>query len=203
MKKTPSLFRRDYSGNREIYDELVPSSQWVTQHEGIATLKIDGTCCMVERGRLYKRFDRKLSKQAARLKKRGEAPTLWSIADYKQAPEGWQPCHPMPDHHSGHWPGWLEVGEGPEDKWHREAYSQSTFPDGTYELIGPKIQGNPYDLDAHELVVHGAPFDEDVPTSFDALKQWFQDHHIEGVVWHHPDGRMVKIKRRDFGLSWP
>jgi len=22
-------------------------------------------------------------------------------------------------------------------------------------------------------------------------------------VWHHPDGRLVKIKRRDFGLSWP
>ena len=26
---------------------------------------------------------------------------------------------------------------------------------------------------------------------------------IEGIVWHHPDGRMAKIKRRDFGLSWP
>ena len=27
--------------------------------------------------------------------------------------------------------------------------------------------------------------------------------NIEGIVWHHPDGRMVKIKARDFGLPWP
>lgn len=25
--------------------------------------------------------------------------------------------------------------------------------------------------------------------------------NVEGVVWHHPDGRMVKIKTRDFGLT--
>lgn len=23
-----------------------------------------------------------------------------------------------------------------------------------------------------------------------------------GVVFHHPDGRMAKIKRSDFGLAW-
>jgi hypothetical protein len=27
--------------------------------------------------------------------------------------------------------------------------------------------------------------------------------YMEGVVWYHEDGRMVKIKRRDFGLKWP
>ena len=26
---------------------------------------------------------------------------------------------------------------------------------------------------------------------------------IEGIVWHHPDGRMAKIKARDFGIQWP
>ena len=25
----------------------------------------------------------------------------------------------------------------------------------------------------------------------------------EGIVWHHPDGRMAKIKRKDFGFDWP
>jgi hypothetical protein len=25
---------------------------------------------------------------------------------------------------------------------------------------------------------------------------------IEGIVWHHPDGRMVKIKKKDFGYKW-
>ena len=28
-------------------------------------------------------------------------------------------------------------------------------------------------------------------------------HVVEGIVWHHPDGRMVKIKRKDFGFKWP
>ena len=35
------------------------------------------------------------------------------------------------------------------------------------------------------------------------LKDWLSAPHYEGLVWHHPDGRMAKIKRRDFGLSWP
>lgn len=25
--------------------------------------------------------------------------------------------------------------------------------------------------------------------------------NIEGIVFHHPDGRMAKIKLRDFGIS--
>jgi hypothetical protein len=27
------------------------------------------------------------------------------------------------------------------------------------------------------------------------------DHNIEGIVWHHSDGRMVKIKAKDFGIK--
>jgi hypothetical protein len=25
--------------------------------------------------------------------------------------------------------------------------------------------------------------------------------NIEGIVWHHPDGRMAKLKLRDFGVK--
>ena len=28
------------------------------------------------------------------------------------------------------------------------------------------------------------------------------NNNLEGIVWHHPDGRWAKIKRRDFGLKW-
>ena len=36
------------------------------------------------------------------------------------------------------------------------------------------------------------------------LKKFFEvNKFLEGVVWHHPDGRMVKIKRKDFGYKWP
>jgi len=39
--------------------------------------------------------------------------------------------------------GWVPAGDGPEDQWHREAFEpQLGLPDGTYELVGPSIQGN-------------------------------------------------------------
>jgi hypothetical protein len=33
------------------------------------------------------------------------------------------------------------------------------------------------------------------------LKLFLGSAGIEGIVWHHPDGKMVKIKTRDFGIK--
>lgn len=33
---------------------------------------------------------------------------------------------------------------------------------------------------------------------YEALKEFMNTFPHEGIVWHHPDGRMVKIKRKDF-----
>ena len=43
MQKVISLFKRDYEGNRQIYNELVEGAEWVVAGEGVATEKIDGT----------------------------------------------------------------------------------------------------------------------------------------------------------------
>ena len=73
---------------------------------------------------------------------------------------------------------------------------------GTYELVGPKIQGNPERFDLYEFVRHStAPIFYDAPRTFDGLREWLSRRDIEGIVWHHPDGRMAKIKKRDFGLE--
>jgi len=32
------------------------------------------------------------------------------------------------------------------------------------------------------------------------LKAWMTGRDVEGIVWHHPDGRMAKLKLRDFGI---
>ncbi len=204
MRKIPSLFKRDYEGTRQVYDEAVPGSEWVLAGEGIATLKIDGTCCKVEDGRLFKRYDRKLNKVASRARKKGSAGP-WAECDFKPAPIGWMAAEPEPNLHTGHWPGWLEVGDGPEDRWHREAIFGNGPEDGTYELMGPKVQGNPYGLERHVLCEHGMAFREEhiPPRNFEGLRMWMGEHVVEGVVWHHQDGRMVKIKRKDFGLAWP
>ena len=181
MRKIISLFQRNYDGDRLVRNEVVPGAEWVLAGQGIATRKFDGTCCMVRDGVLYKRYDAK----------KGKTP-----------PEGFEPAQD-PDPVTGHWPGWLAVGGGPDDRWHREAVLPDSpvncgLLDGTYELCGPKIQGNPEGFTGHTLVRHGAHVLHDAPREFDGLKAYLEAREFEGIVWHHQDGRMVKIKRKDF-----
>lgn len=186
MKKIPSLFQRNYDGDRLVRDEVVPGCEWVLAGEGKATEKIDGTCCLIENGKLFKRHELK----------RG-----------KLAPDGFVPAQ-EPDTVTGDVPGWIPVGDGPEDRWHREAWEYyinvvgHAPQDGTRELVGPKVQGNPYNRPIHELWEHGDK-SVNVPRDFGGIREYLQTHEIEGVVWHHSDGRMCKIKRRDFGFKWP
>ncbi len=184
MQKIISLFKRDYEGTRLVYDEIVPGAEWVVEGEGVPTVKIDGTACLVKDGVLYKRYDAK----------KGRTPPV----DFTPAQE--------PDPVTGHWPGWVPCKEtDPGDKWHWEAWRKSGgLADGTYELIGPKVAGNPYRYTEHCFIRHGLwHFDDDPPCDFNGLREFFRTHLVEGIVWHHPDGRMVKIKTRDFGLPWP
>ena len=67
-------------------------------------------------------------------------------------------------------------------------------------MIGPKIQGNPEKSDKHVLVPHGR-HELSAPRDYESLKLYLADMDIEGIVWHHQDGRMVKIKKKDFGFK--
>lgn len=189
MIKVITLFKRDYEGTHLVYDEIVEGAEWVVNGEGVATEKIDGTSCLVQDGKLFKRYD----------VKKGKTP-----------PPNFEPAQD-PDPVTGHWPGWVPVSDtDPQDKWHRiaragiiEAIRDGLYKEGTYELIGPKVQGNKYGLDSHIFRLHGDKVLDDVPRDFEGLKVYFEQHpEYEGIVWHQGDGRMVKIKRRDFGLPW-
>ena len=68
----------------------------------------------------------------------------------------------------------------------------------TVELIGSKINGNPYNLKPgfHVIVEHGAIRVKNPPElNTGALKAWFSQPHgqVEGIVWHCSDGNMFKI----------
>lgn len=185
MKKIISLFARNYDGDRLVRDEIVPGAEWVAAGEGFATIKLDGTSCLIRDGKLYKRYDAK----------RGKTP-----------PAGFIPAQD-PDPITGHHPGWLPVGDGLADQWHREAWETLTTHDnGTYELVGPKVQGNPYHLLHNYLWRHGDRV-TGAPRDFARLREWLAAEEEEGIVWwrdlHNPDCDKVKIKRRDFGLPWP
>lgn len=209
MKKIISLFERDYEGSRLVYNTVVAGAEWVLQGEGVATEKFDGTATLIENGKLFKRFDRKLNKAARRRKKEGHTGPWKLDYDFKEMPDNWVPCTEGPDMKSGHWPGWLPVGKGPEDKHLRLAWErlELALPEGTYEFVGPKVQGNPYKLSDHKFLLHGETVLQNVPRDFGGLMKFFESFAMEGVmegvVWHHEDGRMVKIKRKDFGLPWP
>lgn len=179
MKKIPTLFVRDWAGNpSRVVNQVHEGCEWVLAGEGVATRKYDGTCCMIREGKLYKR----------REIRRGEpTPLDFETADY--------------DDETGKTVGWVPVGDGPEDRWHREAMGDNKYPDGTYELLGPKVQGNPEGFAFHILQPHAAAWKFiDAPRDFANLRNWFLTKNIEGIVFHHLDGRMAKIKLRDFGL---
>lgn len=184
MRKIPSLFERDWNGDRSKVTQAVnPVCQWVIDGEGIATRKFDGTACLVENGVLYVRFDAK---------------------NGKQPPSDFRPAQEVADPETGHWPGWVPAADKPVYKWQRVAYeftrdSAMLDGDGTYEAVGPHFQSNPEGYARDVLVKHGCEVVE-APRTFVGLAEWFKTQNIEGIVWHHPDGRMTKIKASDFGV---
>jgi hypothetical protein len=183
MKKIPTLFERDWNGDRSrVVDQVHEDCGWVLAGEGIATRKVDGTCCMIRDGKLYKRRE---------LRDGDDTPLNFEEADH--------------DAETGKTVGWMPVGDGPEDRYHREAWEAAgILLDGTYELLGPKVQGNPERAKNHLLVCHGhgtAGNLGDVPRTFEGIREWLAGKDIEGLVFHHNDGRMAKIKLRDFGLK--
>lgn len=184
MKKIISYFQRNYDGDRLVRDEIVPGAEWVLAGEGVATRKYDGTCVMIQDGVMWKRYE----------VKQGKTP-----------PEGFIPAND-PDPVTGKTQGWVPVGDGPEDRWYRQALidndaAAADYGDGTFELIGPKVQGNPERFDSHALVRHGADQLPAAPRTYTALREYLEQADIDGIVWHRDNGDMVKIKAKDFGIK--
>jgi len=187
MKKIPNLFKRDYTKKeRPLINEVLEGSEWVVNGEGIATKKYDGTCCMILNGVFLKRYTLRKNKVAP-----PDFVSATEIDKITGKQEGWRPVTNL-------------------DKYHLEAYNRLTqapnFPNrliknGTYELCGPKVQGNPEHFHYHLLIKHGCAELKHAPRNFNSLKRYFSCNNIEGIVWYHPDGRMVKIKGIDFGIS--
>jgi hypothetical protein len=179
MKKIPTVFKRNPDQMQEVLPEPNSDCDWVFSGEGVTTRKYDGTCCRIKDGKLWKRRE---------IKKGKPHPYGFELADY--------------DKMTGKAVGWVPVNDKKEDRYHREGFGAGNWPDGTYELCGPKIQGNPEGYEEHMLVPHlEATRYDNVLRTFEGLQEFLSTMDIEGLVFHHPDGRMAKIKKRDFGQS--
>lgn len=186
MEKILTIFER--GSDFKVLNKIREECQWVFDGEGTATEKLDGTNV-----RMTIRAG-----QCVRLEKR-------------RNPTKTQKQQGIKD-------GWYVDGDesSQEDKWIYEAMRQtdvSQWPDGEHstEALGPKIQGNPLGLEKHVCV----PFNLEIPAyeelerTFDGLKlalaslesRFSASHLAEGIVFHHPDGRRAKIKRKDFASS--
>lgn len=188
MRKIPTLFVRDR--RFKVTEIPHPDCDWVFAGEGQATEKLDGTNL-----RLTVRAG-----QVVRVEKRRN-------------------------------PGKIQKAQGIHEPWYVDAdpYSPAdraifeavqhtdvqAWPDGEHavEALGPKIQGNPLGLSRHLCVAFNlhAPVYDAVPRDFaglrallEALPSLYQPEALaEGLVFHHPDGRRAKLKRKDFDWSQP
>lgn len=183
MEKIPTMLER--GPDFKVVDKLKPECAWVLDGEGRPTEKLDGTNV-----RLTIR-----SGHLVRLEKRRnptKAQKQMGITD------GW----------------YVDADEyGPEDRWIWDAARNtdvSTWEDGEHscEAVGPNIQGNPLGLDRNVCVAFNREIPEfaGVGRTYGELQAFLRvaeslfspGHLAEGIVFHHPDGRRAKIKRKDF-----
>lgn len=195
MKKIPTLFVRNPDDRKHVLPEVEPGCEWVINGEGRATRKYDGICVrLTEDGQWWFRRE---------IKPYSPFPAVFEFSGF--------------DETTGKTVGWEPAGVSGFTRWLEDALShgvggyvsvpqsfEPTPPPGTYELLGPKINANPEGVSDHILVAHGyeahneRSMIEACPRDFEGLREYMQTLKWEGVVWHHPDGRMAKLKRRDF-----
>jgi hypothetical protein len=181
MKKISTLFKKDINDLSRVIPEVDPENIWVYD-SGIPTRKFDGSACAIIDGLLYKRYD---------------------VKKGRTVPEEAIPCQEL-DKKTGHWPHWvLCVPLTPADKYFLEAFDNCLpwVEDGTYELCGEKVQGNPEKIKGHKLIKHGSEVLPITNFSFESIREYLSSVDIEGIVFHDKNSdRMCKIRKSDFGL---
>lgn len=182
MQKIETIFNR--GNDFRVTPEIRAGTEWVFAGEGIATEKLDGTNIRItiQSGKVIKVEKRRNPTKEEKAK--------------------------------GNEPGYIDAHrEDSQDKHIFRAVdgtNTSKVPDGAWscEAVGPKIQGNPlglvnpicYIFSLNPTIV------SNVPRDYDGLKIFFRNfdslyspgHKAEGIVFHQIDGRMAKIKARDF-----
>jgi hypothetical protein len=189
MQKIPTVFQRNPEDRAHVLPAVNPGCEWVLAGEGTATRKYDGTCVMYNHDGWW---------WARREVKPGKTPPVNFVSV-------------TTDEVTGKVMGWEPIEDSSFAKWHAEALANHAAMNngiynprpGTYELIGPKVNGNPEREQRHWLVEHAKAERLIVrDLSFEGIRAAVlhaaEADGCEGIVWHHEDGRYAKVKARDF-----
>jgi hypothetical protein len=174
--------RKEINGEFLVTPEIDPDYKWVFEDESVTCQeKLDGTnvSIVIEHGKIVRVFNRTNDMD------------LWSDCPVINAV--------------------------------RTSYNRGycKFTDGQYfgEAIGEKIQSNRYKIQGNLWLPYSTYFVKHLtykswgkyPKDFETISNWFKeiiplyamskgdkDGFVEGVVFHHPDGRMAKLRKDMF-----
>ncbi len=190
MKKIPTLFLRE---NGRLTNIINPAAEWIMTEPSVPYRKWDGTCVKFKNNMWFARRE---------------------VKSNQTVPSGFQLEEHDPITKKSF--GWVSIFNSSFLKYFKEAIELSPYENdlygtnygfipGSYELMGPKINGNPEKLDNHRLMRHAAsPVLGDLTlidynnNPFNQLKTALTALPVEGVVWYGDEGKRVKLKRKDF-----
>lgn len=184
MKKIPNLFVRDWDTGL-VTPVFNHGMERMLQNTFVfARRKWDGACCAVFDGVFWKRRT---------VRPRKKEPINFVPVDF--------------DPQTGKQFGWMPVDD--RDRWYIEAYEAGDiwcpFPDGTYELCGPKVQGGAEGLTSHVLVCHQRTEIIPIPVeqrTFEGIRDLLAPLDIEGLVFYAVGSEpLAKIKKSDYGME--
>lgn len=189
MKKILMIYKRD---GDKVLNEYIDEFKNYDKTKLKVSVKLDGTSCMWKNGHLYKRYDNKKNKKPEK---------------------DWIFCYKN-DKHNIYW-----VPVTTKDKWHMEAVYDLLNgwkpEEATYELVGPKINGNKHHAHKHELVKHKELILDDITFApvktkhdwidlMEYVDRTLPTVNIEGfVLWDIEKMEpMFKIRKRDLGVEF-
>jgi hypothetical protein len=200
MHKIPLLFKRE---GKYAIPEINPPAAWVLEEVTIAHRKYDGTAMMFDGYNWWVRRQ---------------------VGPDKTSPPGFVEVEHDPNTNKIF--GWDPVSISGFFEFWKEALAQrpldcdildlrnSVYEPGTYELLGPKINGNPEKLKNHRLMPHNRAQQlgdiqfleldlvQSVEQAYDDLRKVLAYLPIEGIVFKdQKQEKMAKLRRKDFNFE--
>lgn len=196
------LFALDFNedtGQRNVSDRINEKAEFILERDdAIATMKVDGV--------------------GMKLNENGEWFSRRSVKPGKRTPNGF--ILEEEDNNTGIKFGWEPIEQSDFKKFFLKALNNPEnidFIPGTYELIGPKINGNKENVSVNKLILHGSTTVQDIGYDFPTMAEirehielgdlknflepfftTFRDNSIEGIVWWVDNNPAVKLRAVDF-----